>query len=347
MGLGAMIRLKRVQSFVNKRTGNVYHYFRRPGAKLVRLPGMPGSAEFMAAYQLAVSGEPLEIGAKRTKPGSISALIIAYYNSMAFVQLAHSTKRTYRGILERFRAEHGDKAVATLATQDVRRMINNRADKRGAAINFLKVLRAIMTMAVDLGYREDNPCDGVRIKQSRVGSVGHREWGESEISRLEEVHAIGTRARLALALLLNTGQRRSDVIRMGRQHERGDRLHVIQQKTGRELWIPILPELREIIDATTSDHLAYIVTQNGEPFTAAGFGNWFREMCDAAGLSGFSAHGLRKSTCRRLANAGCSSTEIMSISGHQTLKEVERYTRGFDQEISAAAAIRKITAGRK
>jgi integrase len=207
--------------------------------------------------------------------------------------------------------------------------------------------RAIMAMAVELGHRQDNPCDGVRIKSPRVGSLGHREWGEGEITSFEEVHAIGTRARLAFALLLNTGQRRSDVIRMGRQHERGDRLHVVQQKTGRELWIPILPELREIIDATTSDHLAYIVTQNGEPFTAAGFGNWFREMCDEARLSGFSAHGLRKSACRRLANAGCTAREIMSISGHQTLKEVERYTRGFDQELSAVAAIRKITAGRK
>jgi integrase len=348
MGHGAMIRLAWVQRWTDKRTGGRYFYFRKPGMKRVRLPNAPGSAEFMAAYQAALQGERHEIASKRTKPGSISAVTTAYFNSISFHSLAPSTKKAYRGIAERFRQEHGDKSAATLTAVDVRRMVNNRANKPGAARNFLKVLRAIMASAVELGTRDDNPCDGIKIKAPRVAGEGFREWTEDHIRQFEARHAVGTRARLAFALVLHTAQRgRSDVTRMGRQHERDGVLFVKQQKTGARLRIPIGAELRKILDATPNNNLTYITTDQGKPFTPAGFGNWFREVCDEAGLRGYSAHGLRKSQCRRLADAGASAHEIMAISGHKTLKEVERYTRGADQERLAVTAMQKVESGRK
>jgi integrase len=85
------------------------------------------------------------------------------------------------------------------------------------------------------------------------------------------------------------------------------RLSVRQSKTGVSLKIPVRPELAEAIDATPSEHLTFLTTSHGKPFAVAGFGNWFREQCDMAGLQGFSAHGLRKAACRRLAEAGCGS----------------------------------------
>src|ERR1700730_17419656 len=102
--------------------------------------------------------------------------------------------------------------------------------------------------------------------------------------------------------------------------------------TGLELFIPILPELRRIIDAAPSRHLTFLTTAFGKPFTAAGFGNWFRDQCNAAGLPHCTFHGLRKAAARRLAEHGCTSLEIMAITGHATLKEVERYTQAANRK---------------
>src|SRR5262249_39179000 len=183
------------------------------------------------------------------------------------------------------------------------------------------------------------------IKAIIVKRDGHHTWSESEIEQFEERHAISSRARLALALLLYTGQRRSDVVRMGRQHIRDGVLHVRQLKTGAELAIPIHADLHAIIRESAAEHMTFLVTEFGKPFTAAGFGNWFREQCDMANLHHCSAHGLRKAAARRLAEAGCTEHEIAAITGHASLREITRYTKAVDQKRLATAAIGKVKAG--
>jgi integrase len=132
---------------------------------------------------------------------------------------------------------------------------------------------------------------------------------------------------------------------MGRQHIRDGMLHIKQTKTGTELVIPVLPELDIVIAASRNDHLTFLTTKFGQPFTAAGFGNWFREQCDVAGLNHCSAHGLRKAAARRLAEAGCTEHEIGAITGHASLREIERYTKAVDQERLAVSAMKKVKAG--
>lgn len=135
---------------------------------------------------------------------------------------------------------------------------------------------------------------------------------------------------------------------MGRQHIRNGAIDVRQQKTGTVLTVPIHPVLKIVIDATPSNHLTFLTTSGGKPFTPEGFGNWFRKACNEAGLpKGCSAHGLRKAACRRLAEAGCSVHQIAAISGHASLKEVERYGKAVDQASMAKDAIRAITPERK
>jgi site-specific recombinase XerD len=129
---------------------------------------------------------------------------------------------------------------------------------------------------------------------------------------------------------------------MGRQHVRNGAVSVRQQKTGTMLEIEIHRELQKVLDATPSEHLTFLVTERGQPFTAAGFGNRFRDCCNAAGLPKHcSAHGLRKAACRRLAEAGCTIHQIAAISGHASLREVERYTKAVDQARLAREAVRK------
>ncbi|MBB4120205.1 tyrosine-type recombinase/integrase [Martelella radicis] len=315
---------KYCQGFVD-RHGKTRWYFRKPGLKRTPLPGLPWTPEFMKAYEAAATGEPAEIAQGKTTPGTVSALVVSFYRSSDFTALSDSTKATYRGIIERFRVEHGDKRVAHLQRKHVQRIVSERAATPAAANNMLRMIHVLMRHAVDIGWRNDDPTSGVR--KVRRNSVGFLTWEEEHIATFIKKHPHGTRAHLALSLLLFTGQRRSDVVRMGRQHIKDGWLSITQQKTGQLVTIPVHDQLAEIIDALPRDNLTFITTGQGKPFTPAGFTNWFREMVKEAGLpDGLSPHGLRKATCRRLAEAGCSPHEIMAISGHKSLSEVTRYT---------------------
>jgi integrase len=337
----ARIDLPHVNGIIG-RDDRVRYYFRKRGCKNVRLPGIPGSAEFMEAYR-AASGkaDPIVIGASRTKVGTVAATVGMYLASAGFANLADETRRTRRNILERFRQQYGDLPVALIEQRHVQRMIDAKADTPSAARNLLNMLRALMQFAIKAKIRTDDPTVGVT--RAKIETNGYITWEEHHIATFEARHPIGSRARLALALLLGTGQRRSDIVTMGRQHVRGDKISVKQRKTGKALMIPMGDELRAVIEATPADHLTFLTTARGRPFTAAGFTNWFRDMCNEAGLpNGLSAHGLRKAVCRRLAEAGCSANEIAAISGHKTLREVQRYTEAVDQERMARAAIRRL-----
>ena len=335
------LKLRYIHRF-RDRHGRVRHYFRRSGHPLVPLPGLPGSPEFMAAYQAALAGAPLPIGAAREAPGSMSALIASWYRSAEFRQLSPTSQNTYRRIVERFRAEHGDKPVARLEPRHVRALIAAKADTPAQANRLLSILRLLMRHAVEHDWRPDDPTRDVR--RVRYRKREYPTWTEEDIAAFEARWPIGTRARLALALLLYTGQRRSDVIRMGPQHLRNGRIEVRQLKTDARLAIPVHPALAEVLAASRSGHMAFLVTALGKPFASGNaFYNWFADCARAAGIAkGLSPHGLRKAAARRLAEAGCTPHEIAAVTGHQTLKEVERYTKAADQARLATAAIARI-----
>lgn len=338
------IRLPYVHEFVD-RHGKPRRYVRRNG-KRTPLPGSPGSPEFMAAYEAAVAAEPVKaIGAARTKPGTINALVVEYYGSARYQQAKPLTKSTYRNIIERFRAENGDRLVVALETRHVRKMVDNRASKPAAANHWLDMVGMLMRFAVDIGWRNDDPTRGVR--KVRTNSAGYHSWTEEEIARFEARHPLGGKARLAFDLLLYTAQRGFDVARMGRQHVAGGAIRVKQEKTGAELEIPIHGALAASLAVVPPDQMIFLLTDFGKPFSRKGFGNWFKKRCIEADLPHCSAHGLRKAAARRLAEAGCSAHQIMAVTGHRTLAEAERYTRAADQKRGAQAAFAKLGRAQK
>jgi integrase len=329
-----------VQQFFD-RYGKLRFYFRKSGLPRVALTGPYGSPEFLAAYQRALEGVPEPIGAKRTVPGSINALIVSYYESAAYTSLRPLTARTYRNILERFRNEHGAKCVAQMEPRHVRAIMNAKASTPDAANRLLGMISLLMDHAVEIGIRSDNPCVGV--KRLRHKSDGHATWAESDIAAFRANWLKGSRERLVFELALNTGQRRGDLVSMGWQHVTGDAIHVRQNKTGARVSIPITPELRDVLDAIPRDRLTFLATSTGAPFTAAGLGNAFRDAVNTAGISSkLALHGLRKAAARRLAEAGCTVHEIASITGHKTLGEIERYTREAENARLARTATAKV-----
>jgi integrase len=320
------VEIKYVKSYAD-RHGKMRHYFRRKGEKQIPLPGDPGSTEFMEAYADALSGkEP--VGAAKTAPGSVAALCVAYYASPGYRGLQPQTRRTYRAIIEKFRAEAGDLPVDRLAPKHFRAVFD-RMEHQGAANVMRKRLRHLMQFAVERDWRPDNPL--LAISKPKYTPKPFLPWSEDEISAFEAHWPSGSRERLALALLLYTGQRRGDVVRMGRQHTRNGRIAVTQGKTKTRLEIKIHPALKVELDHAKND-LTFLMTQLGKPFSPAGFSQWFADRAKLAGIEQRSPHGLRKAAARRLAEAGCSAHEIASITGHKSLSEVENYTRDANQK---------------
>jgi integrase len=330
---------KYVQAYVDKRDGRAYYYLRRRGFPNVRLSGLPWSPTFMAAYEAAINGPRNAIGARRIKPGSVAAVVAEYFDSQQFFgSKSAGTQRMRRGILERFRAAYGDRPFALLPPEWIEALLD--AKPPHAARSWLVTLRSLCQFAAKRGYVRTDPTRDIKLRA--VKGDGYHTWTEDEIAQFEAHHPVGTKPRLALALLLYTAQRRSDVVKMGRQHIRDGVLTVKQQKTRVTLAIPVHAELRAVLDATPSEHLTFLVTATGKPYGGNAFSEQFRNWCDAAGLlPRCKPHGLRKAACRRLAEAGCSANEIMAISGHATMKELVRYTRAADQARLARNALAK------
>jgi integrase len=249
------IRLAYVHAF-RDRHGKVRHYFRRPGFKQIALPGLPGSDQFMEAYRAALAGQAprTEIGASRTKPGTINAVVVSYFSSVEFLSLATSTRKTYQLIIERFRTEHGDKSVADMQREHIVAMLGKRAETPVAANNWLRMVRMLMQFAVDQKMRSDNPA--VAVKSIRVRSQGFEMWQPEHVDLYRQHFSLGTRSRLALELLYGTMQRRGDVVRMGRQHIRNEVLSIRQEKTGAQIDIPVFPELRKALDASRKPNIS-------------------------------------------------------------------------------------------
>jgi integrase len=118
---------------------------------------------------------------------------------------------------------------------------------------------------------------------------------------------------------------------------------VSQQKTGRRLLIPLHRDLVATLAAAKREHISILTTMFGKPFTVDGFSQWMRDAITEAELPlGCQPHGLRKATGRRLAEAGATAKMIMSVLGHTTLAEAQRYTEEADQAGLAEDAVVKL-----
>lgn len=342
--MGKLPYLKRVTD----RYGKVRLYLYRPGYPLAPLPN-EDDPRFLATYKAALAGPRKDAQAEPEAPptpgeaaaGTFAELCDRFYLSAHYQRLKPVTQRCYRNAIERLRKPHGDKPVALLDRRGVKSIIAELATKHGAANEALRMIRMLMAFAVDEEDRPDNPTLGIKKLKGKDG--GHPAWSEENIAAFEERHPIGAKAHLALALLLYSGQRRSDVVRLGWSNIKGNLLCLTQVKTGAYLEIPIHAELLPFLRACPADAETFLMTEPGKPFARAGFGNWFRDRAAEAGLPrGYNSHGLRKAACRRLAEAGCTVHEIAAISGHKSLAEIERYTKSVNQATMAGSAMAKV-----
>ena len=328
------------------RHGKVRAYYRRNRGPRIPLPNTIGSPAFNAAYQDALAGRLSGTTAARPDiagQGTIEALVRGYMQSREYRDLRATTKTGYASRLEAVRSKHGHRLVAEMTRERiVKGFLEPYTDRPGAALSILKMVRVLIRHAITLGWLDRDPSLG--IKRPKQGEV--RSWTDAELAQFEARWPIATPQRLAFALMLYTGQRRSDIHWMTWADVTGNNtIRVVQQKTGAKLSIALHADLRAILTETKRKHVAILTTEYGRAFTVDGFSGFMRDAIKAAGLPlECQPHGLRKAAGRRLAEAGCSSRELMAVLGHKTLSEAERYTRDADQARLASAAVARLEA---
>lgn len=338
------------------RHGNVRLYFwRGKGRRKTRIRERLNTPAFHAAYQAAVAASERAVvdSGSETKPLSYRWLCEQFFASAQFRSLDSRTQRVRRQLLEHTWEEpiapsskevFANFPVNRMTAKAVRILRDRKAEFPEAANMRIRALRGLFKWALEneIGNIAANPTRDVAYL--RNASQGHHTWTVSEVEQYEARHPVGSKARLALALLLYTGARRSDVVLLGRQHTRHGWIKFTAQKNSKRnpitVEVPILPVLQQIIDASQTGELTYLITELGRPFSAAGFGGWFRERCDEAGLPHCSAHGLRKAGASIAAENGASAHQLMAIFGWLTLKEAERYTQAARRKRMAQEGMR-------
>jgi integrase len=339
-GSAAVVDLPYIKAERNRQGVVRYFYFRRHGRRW-RLPGEPLSEEWLAEYsRLKADTEPRPAEASITPiPGSLKDVAVSYYRSPEYRNLKPKSQRIYRFAIAPLIDLHGHKPIALVERRHVKAWRDAKIDTPGMANMLVKVVRILLAYAIDSGFRRDNPAVGV--KPFKLGE--HRAWSVGELAAYEQRWPQGSMQRRAYALARYTGQRCGDVAGMTRAHRRDGRIWVKQQKTDQELWIHEHSELAAELARGEQGHMSLLTKKDGSSFDGESLSRWMAEaIADAELPDDCVMHGLRKVAARDLADAGCSVHEIMSVTGHESLTEIARYTKSANQGHLSEVAIRKL-----
>lgn len=320
------------------RHGNLRLYVRRRGRR-VRLRHEPGTEAFLAEYRSALAGSNKAPVAPQSSPGTLRWLSIEYFASGDFRRLDPATQTIRRRIIEAILPKWGTGKIREMRPKHVRLIRDEKTGTPHAANNLLKALRVMFKWAIEADHMDRNPArDVARIQ---IASDGHHTWTLDEMRRFMERHPPSTKAGLAFALLYHFMVRRSDVVRLGRQMEAADgkTLRLTETKGRNQrvkvLELPIEEDARRVLDLHKG-RLTYLTTQYGKPFTANGFGNWFKKRCIEAGLPHCSAHGIRKGAATDAAEQGATTFQIMGMGNWSSPKDAEPYVKKASRKKLAA-----------
>ncbi|WP_031293265.1 tyrosine-type recombinase/integrase [Sphingobium sp. HDIP04] len=332
------------------RHGKVRLRYRRKGYKSHYFKAEIGTPEFLEELRLCNEGA-VQPGEDRTIPGTIAALIASYVSVPSRLGPTEMTQRKIRNILDKFREEYGAAYVRDIRFDHIEEILEKKLERRQvgkrleggpeAAKKLRKELVRLFDFAIKMKIVSENPASQAERVKAKAGTF--HTWTEEEIAQYRAHHDLGTKARLALELILWTAQRKGDAFLLGPADLENDRFGITQGKTGKAMRLSMAPQLRAAIDAMPPEKGdgPYLRTSYGKAFqSAASFGNWFRKQCNDAGLpKRCSAHGLRKAMMRRGAERGLSQQQLKSMSGHSRDEEVRVYTQAANQEVMNAEAV--------
>lgn len=325
--------------------------FRR-GKKTVQLPGKPGELVFKTAYEAAAEGraapKPATIHRLRTvAPGTFRAAYrVLRSNTPEWKALGPAIKDSQTRIIEHFlempvveteTATFGDIAVADLKRRHVKAILARKSDTPHAAAHLLRVIRKLIGVALDQEWIENDPT--YRLKY-RPEYGGWKAWPNEILDKFEARWPIGSTPRLVYSLALYFGHRRSDVTRVKPSDFVLTATNVVQQKTGKRLWLPMHANLQDVLEHTDLTREFVVMTQYGQPFSPKALGMRMQDWTKAAGIPpGYTLHGLRKTLGKALAEHGATTRQLMDMLGHDDMKHAELYSAEAEQRHMAAAAM--------
>ena len=306
--------LNRVRKRLADGRAVTYYYAWKGGP---RLPGKPGSPEFVDAYNKAI--------AERTQPphGVLLSILQPYQASPDFQDLAPSTRRSYVPLIKWIEKAFGDFPLTAMTDRRSRGVFMAWRDRiavesgRRQADYAWTVLARVLSWGLDRGLVAANPCErgGRLYRASRSDKI----WTEADEAAF--LAKAPTHLHLPLVLALWTGQRQGDLLRLPWSAYDGIHIRLRQGKTGARIVIPVGAPLKSALDATPRRSTLILTSTGNRPWTSDGFRSSWRKACATAGVTGVTFHDLRGTAVTRLALAGCTEAEIASITGH-SLRDV-------------------------
>lgn len=326
------IRLKGIK-VVTKPNGDRYVYRRVKGA-LIRLPDLPENDErFLAAYAAAGKAQPKpkSLFAK----GTIGALVEEFKRSPQMKTRAESTQIVWNRRLEHIRSEYGVGKVADLRTDHIQKALKKLTP--GAARSERTIWRALLEFAVEEGWRTDNPA--MLIRNRKYKAEPHIAWSSEDIEAFRKHWPAKSPQRQAFEVIFWTGARCSDAINLGWQGVTDGVLIYTQKKTEAPAYVPITATVDEALKAdqkvfldNVSEDLIWILNRWGKPRSVKALSQFVSAAAKDAKLENRTAHGLRKSRATILAELGWTPHRIAAWTGHESLTEIEHYTRSADRK---------------
>lgn len=319
------------------RHGNPVWYVRIGKGPRIRIRAEYSTDEFKAEYHAAITGTAPQRSSK-VKAGTLAWAVCLYRQSSAWLALSVATRRQRENIFKKIIASAGESDINDITRKIIVDGRERRAKTPAAARHFVETMRGLFRWAVDSEISRTDPTEGVKTAKKR--SEGFAAWTDDDIETFDRRWPLGTRERVAKDVLLYTGLRRGDAAAFGRPHVKDGVARMTTEKTGERVTFLIEPELADSLAAGPTGEMTYIAGERSRPMKKESFGNWFRDVCNAAGVKK-SAHGLRKAAATRDANRGWSESELESKYGWRGGRMASHYTRTMNRDKLAVDAAKR------
>jgi integrase len=316
--------------------GNVTYLYFNTGEKVDKRPvyvalGRKGSLEVGTRYSAALAARTRRAGL----PSSLTVpqLVQRYERSPEFTRKSVGTQRAYSVYLNRLAKEFNTAPAGAFAASDIYALLDEMGNRPAAVQMLLLAGGQMFAWALKRKFVIQNPFDGIDREDWEARQ--YEPWPEAVV---EEALA-DPRLELAVALLYFTGQRIGDCCKMKWADVDGDEIHVVQQKTGKELFIPVHSRLADILARAPRDGDTILADVRGFKAKDQTIRGWIAAFGVKKGIK-LVPHGLRKNAVNALLEAGCTAAQVSSITG-QSLQMIEHYARKRNNRRLGRAAMAK------
>ncbi|WP_455481253.1 tyrosine-type recombinase/integrase [Bartonella sp. B12(2025)] len=328
------------------RHGKTIWYVRIGHGQRIRIHGIYGMQEFVDNYKSALA-QSQGLILPKSKPGklvegSFAWLLKQYFNSANWHSLAKATQRQKELILMKVCDTIGNIPYREIKKTHIIAGVERRKETPATARNFLKALNGLFKWAIDQNLLEDNPASSIK-RPPLKNKDGFPAWTEEDVEKYYQRWSIGTHERVWIDVLLYTGLRRGDAVRIGWKDVKDNTIHLKTEKSKfqTDVFLPILPELAATLEMGPIGDEAFICGKEGKKLIKESFGNLFRDACNAAGIKK-SAHGLRKLAATRAANSGATVSQMKALFGWTEDSMASLYTKSADRKKLALESIKKL-----